>query len=316
MRRWGKQKQSDQAQARIALLQAPGSAVERAEYVRRNEIRDRAIAARLSPSDTLGQVLGGSSALELLLAARKARADAAESICADGSGAESWLPEVVFGVDGATTLWQGDLRLVPALMPALFDKLVVNLSRQSAEAHAFVGRVARFAHVRNDVGSITDPDGASQRIDLAHIVPLVGQADRIRGAAAALGHEPDFSAYLLEGVLRAGDRLQPVAELVCDVRLTLDSKRLGATTKMRPRTNERVAELSFWGLLDWTMLALQAPGANQALVRALVKCLVVQCEIYGDRGLPQIRDAGVAPYEAFESITGLRMAYGAPLFDP
>ncbi len=312
MRFLGKQQHGERAQARIALLQVPGHAVEQAEYERRIELRDRGEATGVSPSSVLHEILGGTSALESLFAAREKRAELAESIC-DGS-TDSWLPDVVSGIDGATTLWEGSPRLLVALMPALFDKLVFNLGRQPAEAHAFVRRVGSFTAER-ELRDLRDLATEPARIDPACIVPLVGQSDRIGKAARELGYELDPPAELLERLLRGGERLQSIAELICDLEMKPSARRLTAKTKMRPHANERIAELSFWGLLDWTMLALQAPRANQSLVRSLIKCLRYQSELYEERGLPQIREIGHMPFEAFNATTGLRTAYGPPLFD-
>jgi len=55
------------------------------------------------------------------------------------------LTQISNAVDGAGVGWEGPRAGVPLLLPALLDKLLVNLSRDPSAAEAFLTRVEYFA---------------------------------------------------------------------------------------------------------------------------------------------------------------------------
>lgn len=210
-----------------------------------------------------------------------------------------WLTETSNGVDGAGVGWEGARAAVPVLLPALLDKLLVNLSRDPSAAKALLSRVAFFAN-----------KAQSDEQFLANVVTLCGVDEEDDELAEALARGPSLGRGILSWGLQNG-AYKSLADVLVEAELLVDSARLAAKTKVRPRrrTNERVAELSFWACWDWCWIVARG---NRIIIKATIECIVNQCSIYTRRGLPGLTDLGAAPYEAACSVGALRRILRLP----
>jgi len=144
----------------------------------------------------------------------------------------------------------------------------------------------------------------SKESPFANVVSLVGLDEEDEAIAQTMGRESSFGAAILGMSLQAGS-YKRLADVIVEAELLADSARLGAKMKIRPRraTNERVAELSFWACWDWSWIVARG---NRLIVNATIDCVVRQSSIYREKGLPGLRDLGLAPYEAVNAVPDLR----------
>lgn len=219
-----------------------------------------------------------------------------------------WLAQVCRAVDGAALAWDGPRKNATILLPAMLDKLLVNLSRLPRDADAFLRRVEFY------VDAVHHVEGGRQHVDnvFADVIPLVALGDEEQAVAEQLGRSSDSALSLLETMLEWNEYKLRLADVIVTASLMPDTGRLGASTKMKPlkANNERIAELAFWALWDFCWLVVQG---RPPVLKATVNAIRHQCEYYRSNGLPGLRDLGVAPYVAVSGIPFLRMMHGLEL---
>jgi hypothetical protein len=167
---------------------------------------------------------------------------------------ESGEPTVAATID-----WEGEAELAPHVVPAYFDKLLVNLSRMPAERAKLLERfnqVLKHALIAGE-----EEDGP-----LICFVPILDEAP--------------------------GDAH---VEVVAEVAFLYEKERLGAKTHFKPAraANETARELALWALWDWVVLVFDA---DPNVLDPIWDNLIYQLAYYEHHGPPGVSDVGKAPF--------------------
>ena len=168
-------------------------------------------------------------------------------------------------VDAVHVDWSGSDAAIHFLVPAYLDKMLINLSAMPDEQQRLLDRMEAF------------------------VAQMSSDLDEFSTAFAAnIGVRP-LATKRPEG--------QPLAEVDIEVAYVEEPGRLGATSEFRPPSaaNERFAELAYWMLWDWSILA---GGSQLEPIRFLLGVLKAQCAVYRANGMPGPWDIGHAPYVA------------------